>query len=148
MTVFTAAHAVPPRIPGSRTDTDVAVIARRPVRLECEPTGVPDPEVTWFKDGGAVDAEGSLLVRLGKGGKMLQIVAAEPEHAGAYSCVAKNVAGQDRRRFNLAVQGESEGAERGRGQNDRGSMGKKSRLAGEHGVQKTGRGSEGRMLIN
>jgi len=97
---------VPPRIPGSRTDTDLSVIVRRPIRMECEPTGVPEPEITWFKDGQIINVEENLFVRVLRGGRVLQVVAAEVRDSGVYTCNAQNIAGQERRKYKLQVHGE------------------------------------------
>ncbi|XP_030853395.1 hemicentin-1 isoform X1 [Strongylocentrotus purpuratus] len=62
------------------------------VRLFCDATGVPTPEILWQKDGQRVSPmEGFLIISDG----MLQINDAQPSDAGRYDCIAKNGAGAD-----------------------------------------------------
>jgi len=93
--------AVAPKIAGSRSDTELSVMHRHPVKMECDVTGVPPPEVTWTKDGADISEEG------GHGGGVLQLAAALVEDAGLYVCTATNVAGMDRKQFRLQVLGTS-----------------------------------------
>lgn len=97
--------SVPPRIPGSRSVADLSVIVRQPIRMECDPTGTPEPEITWFKDGEVVGTE-QTAVRVLRAGRILQVTAAEVQDAGVYTCNAQNIAGQEQRRYNLRVQGD------------------------------------------
>jgi len=73
--------------------------------MECEPTGVPPPDIVWSKDGQPIDPERDLYARVLRAGRILQIVAAAEEHAGVFTCTAKNVAGQEQRKYRLQVQG-------------------------------------------
>lgn len=92
-----------PKITASRTDRELSVSQRRPIRMECDVTGVPPPEVTWTKDGAAVsDGRGRRLL---EGGRVLQLAAALVKDSGVYVCTAKNVAGVGRKQFNLHVLG-------------------------------------------
>jgi hypothetical protein len=97
--------AVPPRIPGSRSETELSVVARRQVKMECEPTGVPEPTITWIKDGNVIDIEQTKFVRILRNGRILQIVAANVDDSGLYSCSAQNSAGHEQRRYRLQVHG-------------------------------------------
>ena len=82
------------------------VVVRRAIRLECNPTGTPEPEITWFKDGNMLDGEAnSLSLRVLRGGRILQIVSAETSDAGQYTCNAQNIAGQEQKKYKVQVQG-------------------------------------------
>jgi len=76
---------------------------RRPIKMQCDVSGVPPPEVTWTKDGVEV-SEGRPHL-LSQGGQVLQLTAAVVEDAGDYVCTAQNIAGIDRRQFRLQVLG-------------------------------------------
>nr|XP_054769474.1 hemicentin-1-like [Lytechinus pictus] len=71
------------------------------VRLFCDATGVPTPEILWQKDGQRVSPmEGFIIISDG----MLQINDAQPSDAGRYDCIAKNGAGADVFKVILEVQ--------------------------------------------
>lgn len=67
-----------------------------PVELPCIVRGVPDPVLTWTKDGVGypVSSDGSLV---------FGTVGLDDE--GTYTCTATNTAGQDEARVQLLVQG-------------------------------------------
>ena len=81
------------------------MVARRPVKMECEPSGVPEPTITWLKDGNVVDIEQTKYIRMLRGGRILQIVSANVDDSGLYSCSAQNSAGHEQRRYRLHVHG-------------------------------------------
>ncbi|XP_061624718.1 hemicentin-1 isoform X2 [Phyllopteryx taeniolatus] len=69
------------------------------VTLQCEAHGVPEPEVTWYKNG--------LQLATGNGLKtdrhQLEITGVQMADGGTYTCKVSNVAGQVDRTFRLAV---------------------------------------------
>ncbi|XP_061672486.1 hemicentin-1 [Syngnathoides biaculeatus] len=69
------------------------------ITLRCEARGVPEPEVTWYKNG--------LQLATGNGVKtdrhQLEITGVQMADAGTYTCKVSNVAGQVDRTFRLAV---------------------------------------------
>ncbi|XP_077571540.1 hemicentin-1 [Stigmatopora nigra] len=69
------------------------------VILQCEAHGVPEPEVTWYKNG--------LQLAAGNGLKtdrhQLEITGVEISDGGTYTCKVSNVAGEVDRTFRLAV---------------------------------------------
>lgn len=67
-----------------------------PVELPCMAGGVPEPTLTWARDGKRypVSADGSLVLRdVGLGDE------------GTYTCTATNTAGNDEAQVQLLVQG-------------------------------------------
>ena len=98
---------MPPRIPRSRDITDLNVNVRQPIRIECQPTGVPEPVISWLKDGDELEPHEARHIRLLQKGRVLQIIAATTKDAGRYTCSAKNEAGQEQRRYTLQVFGMS-----------------------------------------
>jgi hemicentin len=73
--------------------------------MECDPSGVPEPTITWLKDGTVIDIEQTKYVRILRSGRVLQIVAANVDDSGLYSCSAQNSAGHEQRRYRLQVHG-------------------------------------------
>ncbi|KAM6944598.1 hemicentin-1 [Lycodopsis pacificus] len=69
------------------------------VTLRCEAHGVPEPEVTWYKNG--------LQLAAGNGLKMdphqLEIIGVQMADGGTYTCKVSNVAGQVDRAFRLTI---------------------------------------------
>ncbi|NXE17156.1 ROBO3 protein, partial [Lophotis ruficrista] len=71
---------------------DVAVAAGEPAVLECvPPRGHPEPSVTWRKNGARLSGEDERLTI--RGGKLM-LANTRKSDAGAYVCVAANVAGE------------------------------------------------------
>ena len=92
-----------PKVTGSRPETEMSVTRGRPITMECDVSGDPPPEVTWTKDGVAVsEGDGRRLL---ESGRVLELAAALVEDSGVYVCMAKNVAGFDRRQIHLQVLG-------------------------------------------
>lgn len=76
--------------------------------IDCPVTGVPPPEIVWFKDGREIfpDQTRGGIRRL-SGGQRLEISSAEVGDTGRYKCVAKNPAGLVERDYTLNVWGKS-----------------------------------------
>ncbi|VDN49916.1 unnamed protein product, partial [Dibothriocephalus latus] len=63
--------------------------------LECQVTGKPPPEITWFKDGVNIDNSPEYVIMEVTGSCALKIrKASQPEHQGDYVCKAKNRCGE------------------------------------------------------
>ncbi|XP_063154493.1 hemicentin-1 [Candoia aspera] len=93
---------VPPRIVGNLIQPEnVSVVEKSPVTLICESSGIPHPSIKWLKYGQLVSLSNS--VRILSGGRMLRLMQVKVEDAGHYTCVVTNIAGEDRKSFELSV---------------------------------------------
>lgn len=64
------------------------------VRLECKVTGVPHPEIRWFKDGEVLKPSKHIEIEeKGDGTQILIVHAAKTADVGEYRCEAMNTAG-------------------------------------------------------
>ncbi|XP_057376033.1 protogenin-like isoform X2 [Daphnia carinata] len=65
------------------------------VRFECEVTGIPSPEIRWFKDGRIVPIGGRIKNRIRNGGAFSELVLSNTVtgDSGIYQCQASNRAG-------------------------------------------------------
>ncbi|KAM4812745.1 hemicentin-1 [Urocitellus parryii] len=80
---------------------DVIVILNSPTSLVCEAYSYPPATITWFKD--RAPLESSRNIRILPGGRTLQILNAQEENAGRYSCVATNEAGEMIKHYEVKV---------------------------------------------
>uniref|UniRef100_UPI0037E9B6AB hemicentin-1 n=1 Tax=Semicossyphus pulcher TaxID=241346 RepID=UPI0037E9B6AB len=93
---------VPPSIIGQVTfPENVSVVVKNPVALSCEASGIPLPAITWMKDGRPIKASSS--VRVLSGGRSLRLMHAAVEDAGRYTCIVSNIAGEERKNFDLDI---------------------------------------------
>lgn len=72
--------------------------------LECQAEGIPEPAVTWLKDGRALGSDRDVAVLAG--GRVLRLERARVTHTGRYVCVATNAAGLADSKYDLSVHGE------------------------------------------
>ena len=101
--------AVPAEIEDSDYTSNIDVLLNNSVKLYCSAGGLPRPSVSWYLDESAlvpVD-NGTDGVYVLDDGWTLLIEGAQLIHAGRYLCRAVNVAGDDRKLFNLTVLGQS-----------------------------------------
>ncbi|XP_014015728.2 hemicentin-1 [Salmo salar] len=70
------------------------------VTLRCEARGIPEPEVTWYRNGLQLAAGNGLKVDQ----QTLEIMGVQMADGGIYTCKVSNVAGQVDRTFRLTVQ--------------------------------------------
>ncbi|GAB1285527.1 Hemicentin-1 [Apodemus speciosus] len=95
---------VSPTIAGVDSDgspEDVIVILNSPTSLVCEAYSYPPASITWFKDGAPL--ESTRNIRILPGGRTLQILNAQEDNAGRYSCVATNEAGEKIKHYEVKV---------------------------------------------
>jgi len=81
----------------------VSVVKNKVVVLRCPVQGIPSPNVTWFKDGRAI--EPNERIRLLMSGRHLELSMAQETDTAWYTCAADNVAGSAKIEFNLTVTG-------------------------------------------
>ncbi|XP_077934173.1 hemicentin-1 [Halichoerus grypus] len=92
---------VPPTIKSSGL-SERAIVKHKPITLQCIANGIPNPSITWLKDGQPVNtAQGNLKIQ--SSGRVLQIAKALMEDAGRYTCVATNAAGETQQHLQLHV---------------------------------------------
>ncbi|KAH0618306.1 hypothetical protein JD844_017377 [Phrynosoma platyrhinos] len=93
---------VPPSIVGDLAVAEnISVVEKNPITLTCEASGIPHPSITWLKYGQPVLSSSS--VRVLSGGRMLRLMQLNVEDAGCYTCVVTNIAGEERKNFDLSV---------------------------------------------
>ncbi|XP_039591708.1 hemicentin-1 isoform X2 [Polypterus senegalus] len=98
---FNVAVHVPPSI-RSGGQSERSVVVHQPITLQCIANGIPNPSITWLKDGRPVStARGH--AKLESMGRVLQIVNALLEDAGTYTCIATNAAGEAQQHVRLTV---------------------------------------------
>lgn len=104
---------MPPRIDGADSDDVVAslsVIQNHTVRLSCPARAIPPPQITWYKNGDElVEDDSDRRVRILDDGLKLEISGAEVDDAARYTCIARNLAGEVEKMFDVDVFGKSLG---------------------------------------
>ena len=66
---------------------------------------VPSPQITWYKNGDELRLDGDDKYLLSRDGRELVITAASVDDAARYTCVARNLAGEIEKNFDLVVHG-------------------------------------------
>ncbi|XP_039268950.2 hemicentin-1-like [Styela clava] len=82
--------------------SEVITLVHETIKLMCIVDGVPQPEVSWWKDSheiSSTDAEKYRFV-----GDSLELIDLQLDDKGEYMCLATNNAGSDQRKINLIVQ--------------------------------------------
>ncbi|XP_056893820.1 hemicentin-1 isoform X2 [Takifugu flavidus] len=93
---------VPPIITGQvEAPENVSVVVKNPIALSCEASGIPLPAISWLKDGHPVKVSSSVHVL--SGGRSLHLTHAAVEDGGRYTCVVSNIAGEERKNFDLVI---------------------------------------------
>ncbi|KAG5276279.1 hypothetical protein AALO_G00130100 [Alosa alosa] len=95
---------VSPTILGSGPEgsaEEVTVTLSSPTSLVCEAQSYPPAIITWLKDGAPFQSGRN--VRVLPGGRTLQILRAQEEDAGRYTCVATNEAGETLKNYEVKV---------------------------------------------
>ncbi|KAM7087896.1 LOW QUALITY PROTEIN: hemicentin-2 [Ciconia maguari] len=83
------------------TTEEVTVIINNPISLVCEALAYPSPNITWLKD--EVPLKASRNIHLLPGGHGLQILNAQEEDTGTYSCIVANEAGEAVKNYSVKV---------------------------------------------
>ncbi|XP_010080185.1 PREDICTED: hemicentin-1-like, partial [Pterocles gutturalis] len=80
---------------------DVTVILNSPTSLVCEAYSYPPATITWLKDGNPLESNRN--IRILPGGRTLQILNAQEDNAGRYTCIATNEAGETLKHYEVKV---------------------------------------------
>ncbi|KAK4820389.1 hypothetical protein QYF61_025563 [Mycteria americana] len=80
---------------------DVTVILNSPTSLVCEAYSYPPATITWLKDGNPLESNRN--IRILPGGRTLQILNAQEDNAGRYTCIATNEAGETLKHYEMKV---------------------------------------------
>ncbi|XP_063265782.1 hemicentin-2 isoform X3 [Prinia subflava] len=80
---------------------EVTVIINNPISLLCEALPYPSPNITWLKDEVPLKASGNILLL--PGGHGLQILNAQEEDTGTYSCIVANEDGEAVKNYAVKV---------------------------------------------
>uniref|UniRef100_A0A8P0TLJ7 Vascular endothelial growth factor receptor 1 n=2 Tax=Canis lupus familiaris TaxID=9615 RepID=A0A8P0TLJ7_CANLF len=89
-----------------RNLSDHTVAISSSTTLDCPATGVPEPEITWFKNNHKIQQEPGII--LGPGSSTLFIERVTEEDEGVYHCKATNQKGSVESSAYLTVQGTSD----------------------------------------
>uniref|UniRef100_A0A452F193 Hemicentin 2 n=1 Tax=Capra hircus TaxID=9925 RepID=A0A452F193_CAPHI len=82
-------------------DEEVTVTINNPISLICETRAFPAPTITWMKDGAPFEASNNIQLLPGTHG--LQILNAQKEDAGQYTCVVTNELGEAMKNYHVEV---------------------------------------------
>ncbi|NXS99492.1 VGFR1 factor, partial [Jacana jacana] len=86
--------------------TDQTVNSSNSAMLECQVRGIPEPQISWFKNHEEIQQESGII--LGPGSRMLFIERVKEEDEGLYQCIATNLKGSVESAAYVTVQGTSE----------------------------------------
>ncbi len=97
---------MPPKIKDSLRIVEMSTVINEPLTLECSGSGIPEPTITWVREGERVSYLGNPNLRALDGGRKLKVANAQLQDMGQYTCVASNVAGNASKEFVVNVLGE------------------------------------------
>ncbi|XP_062830747.1 vascular endothelial growth factor receptor 1 isoform X1 [Anolis carolinensis] len=89
-----------------RNLTDQVINTSHSVSLECHVYGVPEPQISWYKNNKQILQEPGII--LGPGNQSLLIERVQEDDAGQYQCVASNLKGTVESSAYVTIQGISE----------------------------------------
>ncbi|XP_026558988.1 hemicentin-1 [Pseudonaja textilis] len=101
---FSVNVLVSPSIVGSDNDggaEEATVILNNPTSLVCEAYSYPSATITWLKDGAPIESNKN--IRVLPGGRTLQILNAQEDNTGRYTCIATNEAGETLKHYEVKV---------------------------------------------
>ncbi|EGV99559.1 Hemicentin-1 [Cricetulus griseus] len=93
--------SVPPNMDNAMGTEEIAIVKGSSTSMTCFTDGTPTPSMSWLKDGQPLVLDAHLTI--GTQGMVLQLIKAETEDSGKYTCVASNDAGEISKHFVLKV---------------------------------------------
>ncbi|CAI9595567.1 unnamed protein product, partial [Staurois parvus] len=94
---------VAPTIVGSEIPSERSIQLKQEVTLECKVEGTPAPQILWLKDGRPLDLVSAPNLRLSQDGSSVHLTSVQPSDSGRYTCLARNVAGEDTKVYVLNI---------------------------------------------
>ncbi|XP_015423241.1 PREDICTED: hemicentin-2 [Myotis davidii] len=90
----------PPHIEDSGQPAELSLTPGAPLELRCDARGTPLPNITWHKDGQALNSQEDSRGT----GQRLRVEAVQVGDDGLYTCLARNPAGEIEKSFRVRVQ--------------------------------------------
>ena len=88
------------------SETELVTIQNQTININCPSMGIPPPSILWLKNRVPLLDNPYKNMRVVNNNQVLEISNAQVQDAGKYLCTVTNVAGQEKREFNLQVHGE------------------------------------------
>lgn len=82
---------------------EITVVKGSSTSMTCLTDGTPTPRMSWLRDSQPLGLDDHLTVSTQ--GMVIQLIKAETEDSGRYTCIASNEAGEVSKHFNLKVLG-------------------------------------------
>uniref|UniRef100_A0A0N4ZRH8 protein-tyrosine-phosphatase n=1 Tax=Parastrongyloides trichosuri TaxID=131310 RepID=A0A0N4ZRH8_PARTI len=93
---------IPPKIDKSNLIQNPLAILNKTISLECPVSGIPQPTVTWLRDGINIDFDSEKYFDDGNG-QILNIKKVDTNDQGKYTCLVESPAGKTSEDFDLQV---------------------------------------------
>ena len=96
--------SVPPYIdPTASSQDNITVVENQQLIINCPISGVPLPNITWYKDGDIISPDSHVTITFN--GRRLSVKDTRVDNSGYYRCVGENVAGNMEKIFSVKVHG-------------------------------------------
>ncbi|XP_034025662.1 LOW QUALITY PROTEIN: hemicentin-1 [Thalassophryne amazonica] len=100
---YTLSVQVPPTILDAEHSSDLSALIGDEIILECRATGVPQPRLSWLKDGVTLEGSDVNNIDITPDGSTLTLLRLSPRDSGTYTCLAVSPAGQESKIYSLFV---------------------------------------------